>query len=142
MCIRDRKLLYDVKQAPAHALLFSESQNEEMASKQLDVHVRYWSSENVRVESRDLTSSFIGQSSTDDILKHFEEATKDLDPVKTWNIGPHVNLAFQRELRKSREELKLPSLLCLGACGLHTVHQLGSGSIPSYRVQIVQGFAS
>ena len=126
-----KKLLYDVKQAPAHALLFSESQNEEMASKQLDVHVRYWSSENVRVESRDLTSSFIGHSSTDDILKHFEEATKDLDPVKTWNIGPHVNLAFERELRESREELNLPSLLCLGACGLHTVHQLGSGSIPS-----------
>lgn len=36
-----KKLLYDVKQAPAHALLFNDSQNEEMAGKQLDVHVRY-----------------------------------------------------------------------------------------------------
>ncbi|KAK2556252.1 hypothetical protein P5673_021873 [Acropora cervicornis] len=94
-----KKLLYDVKQAPAHALLFNESQNEEMASKQLDVHVCYWSSENVRVESRDLTSSFIGHGSTDDILKHFEEATKDLDPVKTWNIGPNsTNCSRVRQL--------------------------------------------
>lgn len=107
------KLLYDVKQSPAHALLFDKSLNEEMQSKQLDVHVRYWSSENGRVESRYLTSLFIGHGRTGDILKHFEEATKDLDPAKTWNIGmdgPNVNLAFERELRKSREELNLPSL--------------------------------
>ena len=86
-----------------YALLFDESLNEEMQSKQLDVHVRYWSSENGRVESRYLTSMFIGHGRTDDILKHFEEAMKDLDPAKTWNIGmdgPNVNLAFERELRK------------------------------------------
>ena len=28
-------------------------------------------------------SLFIGYGRTDDILNHFEEATKDLDPVKT-----------------------------------------------------------
>ena len=33
-----RKLLYDVKQLLAHALLFDESLNEEIQSKQLDVH--------------------------------------------------------------------------------------------------------
>ena len=121
-----KKLFYDVKQSPAHALLFDESLNEEMQSKQLDVHVRYWSSENDRVESRYLTSLFIGHGRTDDILTHFDEATKDLDPVKTWNIGmdgPNVNLAFEREPEKSREELNLPSLLNLGICGLHTVHR-------------------
>jgi len=102
-----KKLLYHVKQSPAHALLFDESLNEEMQSKQLNVHVRYWSSENDRVESRYLTSLFIGHSRTGDILNHFDEATKDLDPVKTWNIGmdgPNVNLAFERELEKSHEE--------------------------------------
>ena len=76
--------------------------------------MRYWSSENGRVESRYLTSLFIGHGRTDDILNHFEEATEDLDPVKAWNIGmdgPNVNLAFGRELRKSHEELNLPSLV-------------------------------
>ena len=37
--------------------------------------------------------------------------------------GPNVTLAFERELGKSREELNLPSLLCLGTCVLHTVHR-------------------
>ena len=46
-----RKLLYDVEQSPAHALLFDESLTEEVQSKQLDVHVQFWSSENCRVES-------------------------------------------------------------------------------------------
>lgn len=97
------------------------------------VHVRYWSSENGRVESRYLTSLFIGHGRTDDILNHYEEATKDLDPVKTLNIGmdgPNVNLAFERELRKSREELNLPSLLCLGTCVLHTVHRSFQTQVP------------
>ena len=37
--------------------------------------------------------------------------------------GPNVTLAVERELRKSREELNLPSLLYLGTCGLYTVHR-------------------
>ena len=37
--------------------------------------------------------------------------------------GPNVTLAFERELGKSREELNLPSLLCLGTCVLLTVHR-------------------
>lgn len=114
----------DVRQSPAHALLFDESLNEEIQSKQLDVHECYWSSENVRVESHYLKLLFIGHGTIDDILKHFEKAIKDLDPVKTWNIGmdgPNVNLAFERELTKSCEEL--PSSLCLGRCGLHTVQR-------------------
>lgn len=79
------KLLYDVKQSPAHALLFDESLNEQMQSKQLDVHVRYWSYENGRVESRYLRSLFISHGRTDDILKHFEEATKDMEYRYGWS---------------------------------------------------------
>ena len=69
---------------------------------------------------------FTGHGRTDDILDHYEEARKDLDPTKTWNIGmdgPNVHLAFERELRKFREQLNLPSLIYLGTCGLHPVHR-------------------
>ena len=88
--------------------------------------MHYWSSENCRVESRYFTSLFIGHGRTRDIVNHYEEATKDQDPAKTWNIGmdgPNVTLAFERELGKSREKLNLPSLLYLGTCGLYTVHR-------------------
>ena len=107
-------------------MLFDESLNEGMQSSQLDVHVRYWSNENCRVESRYLTYMLIGHGRTDDILNHYEEAKKDLDPAKTLNNGmdgPNVNLAFETELRKSSEELNLLSFLYLGTCGLHTVHR-------------------
>ena len=33
------------------------------------------------------------------------------------------NLAFEKELKTSREEMGLPPLLSLGTCGLHTVHR-------------------
>ena len=115
-----------MKQSPSHPPLFDESLNEEIQSKQLDVHVHFRSSENCRVESQYFTSLFIGHGRTHDIVNHYGEVTKDLDPAKTWNIGmdgPNVNLAFERELRKSREELNLPSLLYLGTCGLYTVHR-------------------
>jgi len=76
-----RKLSYDVKQSPAHALLFDESLNEELHSKHLHMYVHCWSSENSKVESQYLMSLFIGHSRT-----RYEEATKDLYPAKTWNI--------------------------------------------------------
>ena len=113
-------------QWPAHALLFDESLNDELQSKQLDVHVHYWSSENCRVESLYFKSLLISHGRTHDIVNHYEEATKDLDPAKTWNIGmdgPNVTLAFERELGKSREELNLLSFVYLGTCGLYTVRR-------------------
>ena len=76
-----RKLLYDMEQSPTHALLFDESLTEEVQSKQLDVHVRFWSSENCRVESSYLTSLFIGHGRTHDLLNHYEETTNNLDPA-------------------------------------------------------------
>lgn len=78
------------------------------------------------MESGYLTSLFISYGRTGDMLNHPQEAMKDQDPVKTWNIsmdGPYVNLAFERELRKSHEELNLPSLLCLDTCALHTAYR-------------------
>ena len=121
-----KKLIYDVNKSPAHTVLFDEALNEQLQKKQFDVYVRYWSNESCQVKSAYLTSVFIGHGKTADLLNHYNEATKDLDPTKTWHIGmdgPNVNLAFERELRESREELDMPSLLSLGTCGLHIIHR-------------------
>ena len=120
-----RKLLEDVNNSPAYSILFDESLNDQLQCKQLDVHVRYWSSAKLQVESRYLTSLFIGHGKTEDILRHYEEATKHLDQSKVWQVGidgPNVNLSFERELRALRKEMNLPSLILLGTCGLHIVH--------------------
>ena len=68
----------------------------------------------------------MGHGKAENLLHHYEEATKEFDASKTWHIGmdgPNVNLAFERELKKIRAELNLPSLIELGTCGLHTVHR-------------------
>jgi hypothetical protein len=121
-----KKLVEDINKSTAHSVLFNESLNEHLQSKQFDVYVRYWSDESCKVDSRYLTSLFIGHGRAADLLNHYEDATKDLEPNKTWHVGmdgPNVNLAFERELKKSREEIGLPPLLSLGTCGLHIVHR-------------------
>ena len=116
----------DINKSAAHSVLFDEALNEHLQNKQCDVYVRYWSDESCKVDSRYLTSLFIGYGKAADLLNHYEDATKDLEQHKTWQVGmdgPNVNLVFERELKKSREEIGLPPLLSLGTCGLHTVHR-------------------
>ncbi|CAB4017253.1 Hypothetical predicted protein [Paramuricea clavata] len=51
-----------------------------------------------------------GHDKRADLLNHYDEATKDLDPSMAWHIGmdgPNVNLAFEKKLRESREEFNL-----------------------------------
>jgi len=70
-----KQLICDVQSCPAYSLLFDESLNEELQFKQIDLHVRYWSNKDDRVESRYLTSLFIGHGKTADLLEHYEKAT-------------------------------------------------------------------
>ena len=72
-------LLEKVKASVAHCILFDESLNNELQNKQLDVHVRFWSENTLRVESRYFNSLFIGHGRANDILDHYSEATRDLD---------------------------------------------------------------
>jgi hypothetical protein len=80
-------LLEDVKASPAHCILFDESLNDELQTKQLDIHVRFWSDNSLKVETRYYNSLFIGHSRAVDILDHYTEATKDLDSALTWQVG-------------------------------------------------------
>lgn len=82
-------LANDVKKSPAHSIMFDETLNAQLQSKQLDVHIRYWSEDLSRVESRYYNSIFIGHSTANDLVEHYAEVTKDLDAitVEIRNIG-------------------------------------------------------
>ena len=119
------KLNEDIQKSPAHTVCFDESLNNQLQNKQFDVHVCYWSDLKNLVESRYLTSLFIGHGRTQDLLNHYEEATKNLDESMTWHAsmdGPNMNLAFEKEVKQSQRENSLAALLSLGTCGLHIVH--------------------
>ena len=59
----------------AFIIMFDESMNKTTKSKQLDLHVRHWSTDatgTTIVRSRYLGSQFVGHSTADDLLEHFK----------------------------------------------------------------------
>ena len=59
-----------------YVLVFDESLNNEMQSKQLDVLVRYWNAE--KVKSRCFTSYFLGHADAEAVRDKFESVCGDL----------------------------------------------------------------
>lgn len=99
-----KKLVNQVKESPAHFIQFDESLNDELQNKQLDIHIRFWSEESLKVESRYYSSLFIGHGRATELIDHYAEATKGLDPARTWQVGmdgPNVNLSFLRSSRNN-----------------------------------------
>ena len=117
-------LLADLKQTSCFVVSFDESFNHELQKEQMDFTVRYF--KNNKVESRYLTSLFLGHTIAKDLKKKFEEATEQLDMKKLLQIsmdGPNVNwklLDTIAEDRSSNEQY--PILLNVGSCSLHVVH--------------------
>lgn len=117
-------LLEDLRDTPGFVLSFDESFNQELQQEQMDFVVRYF--HQGKVESRYLTSAFLGHTRAEDLKRKFEEATKDLDMRKLAQVsmdGPNVNwklLDALAEDRKSQDQY--PDFLNVGSCSLHVVH--------------------
>ena len=117
-------LLADIKKASCFVVSFDESYNHELQKEQMDFTVRYF--KNDKVESRYLTSLFLGHTTAKDLKKMFEEATEQLDLKKLIQIsmdGPNVNWKLLDSIagdRSSNEQY--PKLLNVGSCSLHDVH--------------------
>ena len=117
-------LLAKVKEAPCFVISFDESFNEELKKEQMDFIVRYF--KNGKVESRYLSSGFLGYTTAEDLKRTFEECTEKLDTKKLIQVsmdGLNVNwkmLDLMVEDKNSNETY--PKLLDVGSCGLHVVH--------------------
>lgn len=101
---------------------FDESFNKIAKRQQMDINARYWNIDSKEVETRYVTSAFLGRTRATDLLTSFLESIADLKKDKLLQIsmdGPNVNWAFIDLLKK---QLTGPKLLELGSCGLHTVH--------------------
>ena len=90
----------------------------------MDFTVRYF--KNDKIESRYITSLFLGHTTAKDLKKKFKETTEQLDLKKLIQIsmdGPNVNwklLDSIAEDRSSNEQY--PIMLNVGTCSLHVVH--------------------
>ena len=109
-----------------YVLLFDESMNKKTQEKQLDFHVRY--RENKHVESHHFTSDFLGHATADDLLKSFEKCVACLPKKNLLQLsmdGPSVNWKFYKSFQESlhsRQDCQSISMINIGSCGLHIVH--------------------
>lgn len=122
------ELISKLQKVSHYVILFDESYNSVTKSEQMDFHVRFWDADNNCTITRYLSSQFLTKGDAETLLKHFKEATSELDPSKLLQIsmdGPNVNLKFHRMCIKDQKENEpegSPSLLDLGVCGLHVLH--------------------
>ena len=105
--------------------MFDESLNKKSQAKQMDFHVRYWASGEVR--TRYLGSVFLGHGKATDLLEHFHKGIKDLQPrvkdmVQVSMDGPNVNWKFHDMLKKQLTADYGVVLINIGSCGLHVMH--------------------
>ncbi|KAG1651529.1 Structural maintenance of chromosomes flexible hinge domain-containing protein 1 [Nymphon striatum] len=107
-------------------VLFDESLNKKMQEKQMDVHARYIDEAN-EVKTRYFGSTFLGHGTANDLMDHFTKSVLESGlPVKNMiqvsMDGPNVNWKFYGNLKKKLNDEYGTSLINIGSCGLHIVH--------------------
>lgn len=103
-------------------VLFDESMNKIAQRGQMDLHIRFC--DNNVIQTRYLTSIFLGRATAEDLLKAFLEGLEGLDLHKILQIsmdGPNVNLKFLSEFISTTRSSTTPYLLDCGSCSLHIV---------------------
>ena len=100
---------------------FDESLNKVTQSSEMDLYVRFWNADSNQVQSRYFGSSFLGHTTHLDLLTHFRDLAKDLNPSKLYQIsmdGPNTNLKFFNEYSNKLAETTFHFLFKIGTCNL------------------------
>ena len=100
-------LLESLHGTPAYVLLFDESYNPVTKDKQMDVHVRYWSSD-CDIAAHYITSVCMGHGRADDLLVHFLDATEELNMAKV----VQVSMDGPKAAKEIEVRLQLPVVGC------------------------------
>ncbi|KAJ8967881.1 hypothetical protein NQ314_002598 [Rhamnusium bicolor] len=107
-----------------YAICFDESLNKIVQKSQMDIHVRYFDCNKGRVETRFFNSVFMSHTAAEDILQHFLNGIKPLQPNRILQIsmdGPNVNWKILK-LFKESQIITTKKNIVIGSCGLHIIH--------------------
>ena len=127
------KLKKHVQEEQFYVMLFDESLNQKTQEKQLDFHVRLW--DNNCVISHYYNSDFMGHAKAKDLLQSYIKCTDQLPRKGLLQLsmdGPNVNLKFHKEIQDElhrHQDCQNVSLINIGTCGLHVVHNAYKGGI-------------
>ena len=119
------RVLEMVSKSAKFVVSFDESLNKVTQTSQMDINLRYWDVDAMRVEEIYWHSSFLGKTGADDLIKHFTDALEKLDLSRMIQVGmdgPTTNWSFMKKLNAAREKDELPGLIDIGSCNLHIIH--------------------
>jgi hypothetical protein len=114
-----------LKKLEVFVLMFDESHNCSIQTKQVDIHVRFWDPVKSCVGSRFLVSDFLGHGKATDLLPVLIKSVSQfgLDKIIQMSMdGPAVNWKLFKMLSDHIEETFDTRILNIGSCGLHTTH--------------------
>lgn len=120
---------------------FDESLNEVTKKQQMDIVIRFWNNTSNEVNTRYLTSTFLGRTRAIDLLNAFQDSIPKLIFDKLLQIsmdGPYVNLKFLKDLQESILLELDKKLIDIGTCSLHIVHNAFKASIKAAKWEIVE----
>ena len=89
----------------------------------MNIHIRFWSDETKKVETRYWDSQFQYRGNADQLV----DSTTSLTPLQVGKMhhlsmdGPNVNWCVFSKIQSLREEEEHPVLENIGSCSLHTV---------------------
>lgn len=143
------RLMESIASCDHFVIGFDESLNKVCQETQIDINIRFWSTEKNEVCTRYLTSAFLRRTRASDLLLSFKETLLPLirlDKILQISMdGPNVNHKFFRDLKaelQKTKEINNPMVLDMGSCGLHNMHGAFKRGIEATNWNIVQFLSS
>jgi hypothetical protein len=127
-------LINDLKKCDSGFTLEYDETTTSQVMKQMDIVVRYWSPEKNRVIASYIDSFFFGHAQAVKVVDKMIAAIADWGvPLKNLislsSDGPNVNKAITSGINKALTDSKLHSLVDMGSCNMHKVHNSFGKSI-------------
>ncbi|XP_058260502.1 uncharacterized protein LOC131362505 [Hemibagrus wyckioides] len=135
--------LADLSKQSVYVMLFDESLNHYLQSKQLDMRVRLWNRSEVKTKY--IGSEFMGHSSAQDIADIMNNLVTEIGIKNLVQIsmdGPNVNWKVFEILQKQVQNDAGKSLINIGSCGLHILHTAFRDGCKSTGWEVEHGLSS
>lgn len=132
--------LADVSKQSVYVMLFDESLNHYLRSKQLDMHARLWNGSEVKTKY--IGSEFMGHSSVQDITEKVNNLLSEIGIKNLVKISMDVNWKVFKILQKQVQKDAGKSLINISSCRLHILHNAFRDGYKSTGWEVEQGLSS
>ena len=120
-----QQLQDQVRILDSFVILFDESHNDYTHNQQMDIHIRFYDETRNAVHTRYMTSAFLGHATAAIMVNAFLDVCRGVNLNRMLQLsmdGPNVNWSFYGKLMAEVHDDRNHSLIDIGSCGLHVVH--------------------